>query len=145
MRVNFSYILLLLLLFVLGALYLNEVVYRDLWANLFAALIAVLAIDVIVERSKRIREFQRSEKSLRYVRQRTAGVFIDLIWQLRPPKDWQEHLTKPDFKWGDFFKKVLTLDADALNRLEVLLDKYHYLMHASRIFPPTCTSQQLMG
>ena len=49
---------------------------------------------------------------------------------MRPPEDWQERLAKADSNWDDFYKRVWTLKTDALNRLEALLDNYHYLMDA---------------
>jgi hypothetical protein len=129
-RFNFSY-LLWLLLSVFGALYVIEVVYgglwaKDLWANLFAAFLAVVLIDRIVEKSK----LQRSERSIRYVRRKIAGVCTDLIWRMGPPKGWQELLAKVDSNWDDFYRRVWTLRTDALSRMEALLDKHHYLMDA---------------
>ena len=126
MRFNYHRYLLLLILFVFGAVYFTRTEYRDLTANLFAAIIAVLLIDKIVEKSK----LQRSDRSIRYVRRKIAGVCIDLIWRMRPPKDWQERFAKADSSWDDFYETVWTLKTDALNRLEALLDKHHYLMDA---------------
>lgn len=99
---------------------------KDLWANLFAAFLAVVLIDRIVEKSK----LQISERSIRYIRRKIAGVCLDLIWRMGPPKDWQERFAKADSGWDDFYKKVWILKTDALNRLEALLDKHHYLMDA---------------
>lgn len=118
-------------LFLFGVLYVIDPVYeslsfKDIWANLFAALVAVLLIDEIVKKQR----LQRTERSINYVRRRISGVFIDLIWQMHPPKGWQKRLKDKKSNWDDFYKRVWNSKEKALHSLEALYDKYHHLLDA---------------
>lgn len=125
MAINFRYVLVLLCI-VFGTLYFVWSEFRDLTANLLAALIAVLFIDWIVERSK----LQKTERSVNYIKRRITSVYLDLIWRMRPPKDWGERLKKKNSNWDDYYGKVWSLKEDALHSLETLLDRYHHLLDA---------------
>lgn len=58
-KFKFTYLLVILLI-IFGLLYFRDFSYRDLWANLFASLTIILAIDQIVKRA----EMQKSQRSI---------------------------------------------------------------------------------
>jgi hypothetical protein len=125
MRFSFGHLLLVLLI-LFGCLYLYENGYKELWANLFAALIAVLLVDRIVEKSR----LQKSERSIRYVKGYIAEVCGDLISQMSPPIRWQERLEKGAPNLDDYYSTISASRANALNRLETLFDRHSHLMDA---------------
>ncbi len=99
---------------------------RDLWANLFAAVIVVLGIDRIVKQT----ELQKSERSIRYVRGKVGKILSSLIMQMRAPSKWQERLSKSDSNWDDYYKRILKSRVEALEKLEGVLDSHSYLLDA---------------
>jgi len=133
MRLELSYLLWVLLL-VFGSLYaygtMDEIVHetifplKDLLGNLFASVIAVLLIDRIVRRT----ELQKSERSTRYVKGRITGTCSNLAIHLSPPSDWQVRLNTDKLDWNGYFKRVLGSRKQALAELDMVLDKYGYLI-----------------
>ena len=115
------YHLLLLLLCVFGTLYIvgtvDSVLFlnieiksvislaKDLWGDLFVTLVAVLIIDRIVKRS----DLQRKVSILKHVKKSIVNAFINLIWGMRSPEDWQERLKEPNSEWDDFLNRVWNL------------------------------------
>jgi hypothetical protein len=117
-------ILLLLLLVLFGSLYFGCSTYKDLWANLFAAVITVLLIDRIVERS----EIQRNERSIRYAKGHAANVCTQLMWRLRPPRDWKERIKQENPEWKDYFQTISILRTESMDRIERFLGSYSNLV-----------------
>lgn len=125
MRFNFSHLLLLILV-VFGSFYLFEPNYKDLWANLFATLIAVILIDRIVDKLK----LQKSERSIRYIKGVTARIYANLMLRMRPPENWRGLLDKKSFDWSAYCNRIWTSRKEALDKLETLLDRHSHLMEA---------------
>jgi len=133
LRLKFNYLLWSLLL-VFGSLFtygtLDEIVHKivfptkDLWGNLFASMIVVLLVDKIIRRT----ELQKSERSMSYVKGRIANTCSNLTIYLRPPSNWQILLKSDKFDWKDYFHRVLTYKKRAQVELDVILDKYNYLI-----------------
>lgn len=133
MRFRFNYLLWLLLL-VFGLLYVygtaSEIVHgtvfpsTGLWGSLFASMIAVLLIDKVVRKT----ELQKSERSTRYVNGRIASTCEHLVTYLKPPSDWQERLNSEKLDFDDYFERVLSFRRQALGELDIILDRYSYLI-----------------
>jgi hypothetical protein len=114
-----------LLLILFGVLYFYDLArMRDLWANLFAAVIVVLIIDRIIKQT----EMQKSERSMRYVRGKVGGILLSLIVEMRAPSKWQENLSKSDSNWNNYYRRVLESRAEGLEKLEGILDSHSYLL-----------------
>lgn len=130
MRYSISYSnALVFLLLAFGALYIIEVglgitFLKDLWVNLVAALVVVLVIDKIVEKSK----LRRTEQSIFYAKQRIFGVLSDLVLAMRPPDNWQERLEDKKDTWSDFYERIWKSKEEALHTLEALIDSYYHLI-----------------
>jgi len=58
----------------------------DLWANIFASLIAVLFIEKIIHREK----IQKNEQSIRYVKQRLFTLLAEIMSYSRAPSNWKK-------------------------------------------------------
>lgn len=133
MELRFSFVL-WILLFVFGSFYAygtyieitNATFFltKDLWGNLFASMIVVLLIDKIVRRT----ELQKSERSIRYVKGRIVHTFSNLAIHLRPPSNWQERLNSETLDLDNYYRKILGIRRQALSELDVISDKYVYLI-----------------
>lgn len=129
-RFRFGYFLWILFI-LFGSLYLYEVAVantflRDLWANLLAAMIAVLLIDRIVKET----ELRKSERSIRYVKGKVAGIFSTLVFSMRVPSDWRARLGRSGSNWNDYYERVSASRNEALDGLENVLDSHSYLLDA---------------
>ena len=127
MWINLRYVLVslcVILVVLYGLFYFYQIEFRDLTANLLASLVTILVIDQIVEKWK----LQKTEQSINYVKRRITSVYLDLVWRMQPPKDWQERLKSKNSNWDDYYGKVWSLKEDYLHSLEMLLDRYHYLI-----------------
>ncbi|MDH5595267.1 MAG: hypothetical protein OEY40_00935 [Candidatus Bathyarchaeota archaeon] len=73
---------------------------------------------------------QKTERSINYVKGRITGVYADLIWRMRPPKDWEKRFKRTNSNWDDFYEDIWNVKENALSSLETILDRYHYLIDA---------------
>jgi len=111
---------------IFGALYLREGTYRDLWANLLAAVIAVLLIDFLIIRQS---EFRESKRSRNYARLSVFHACLGVLRQMDAPRSWKEDLEKCDRQWYERYKqRILTARQMAIDRFERILERYSYLL-----------------
>jgi len=101
---------------------------KDLMANILSALLIFLGIDWIVEKSAQTSKLQKSEYARRFVRNRIASVFLDLIRLMCPPENWRDRLKDSSASWHDYSQHIYEVRKTALDSLESLLDKYNYLI-----------------
>jgi len=101
MKFNWTFALWILLL-VFGLLYLIGTFFgnsnnyvktiiepsADLWANLFASMIAVVIIERVITRAR----LERNQKSISFIRRRVFNTLDNLITSVKVPEDWKKIL-----------------------------------------------------
>lgn len=137
MKAEWDYVLLVLLC-IFGTFYVigtffgnfnNEIVSvigssTDLWANLFASMIAIVFIGKVIKRAS----LEKNQQSITFVRGRVASILENLITSVKVPSDWKNKLADPKFIWEDYYKKLHDSRNISLKELETILDRYNYLL-----------------
>jgi len=137
MKRSWNYVLIILLvlfgtLYVLGTFFegVHEYVQivispsADLWANLFASLIAVLFIDKIIHRAR----IQKNKQSIRYVKGRLLTTLLDIIRNSKAPSNWKEKLANPEYDWKQYINELYCASSWSVKNLENIIDCYGHLL-----------------
>ena len=129
---------LILLLFLFGTLYFVGTFFEtldvliqnwispltDLWANLFASLIAVLFIEKILHRAR----IQKSKQSIKYVKGRLFTILAEIIHYSRTPSNWKEKLANPEYDWEQYINELYCASSWSVKNLENIIDCYSHLL-----------------
>lgn len=129
---------LIILLFLFGILYImgtflgnaDEFIQTwispsaDLWANLFAALIAVLFIEKIIHRAR----IQKNKQSIRYVKGRLFTILAEIMRYSRAPSNWKENLANPKYDWKPYINQLACATTFSVKKLENIIDCFSYVL-----------------
>jgi hypothetical protein len=96
----------------------------DLWANLFASLIAVLIIERILHRAK----IQKNKQSIIYVKGRILTTLTDIIMNSKAPSNWKEKLDNPEYDWEQYINELYCASSWSVKHLENIIDCYSHLL-----------------
>lgn len=96
----------------------------DLWANLFASMIAIVVIERIIHRAR----IEKNQQSITYARGRIAHALVHLILSARVPSNWKNKLANPKFNWPRYIHELRDSRNHTLEELENILDCYSHLL-----------------
>ena len=139
MRISWIAITLWIFLFAFGILYVIGTFFgnincveieiiklsTDLWANLFASMIAVVIIERVITRAR----LEKNQQSISLIRVRVTNTITNLVSSVRVPAEWRKSIDNPKYNWDNYHKKLRESRDITLDELESIVDNYSYLIN----------------